>query len=102
MLGVRRRPQRGLETVTGEVTPEVTPEVRLVHVLVGSMTRRALQDALSLKDDDHFRIASLVPALETGLIEMTIPDRPTSRRQKYRLTDKGRALLASMRAGDTS
>jgi ATP-dependent DNA helicase RecG len=84
--------------VTPEVeegTPEGTPEVRLVAVLQGEMSRRQLQDALALKDDEHFRTAYLNPALEARLIEMTIPDKPQSSRQKYRLTDAGRALLAT-------
>jgi hypothetical protein len=79
--------------VTGEVTPEVTPEVRLARALAGEMTRQQLQQALGLKDDEHFRKAYLLPALEAGLIEMTIPDKPQSSRQKYRLTEKGRARL---------
>jgi Fic family protein len=86
-----------LDTVTSstpEVAPEVTPEVRLLSVLAGEMTRQQLKEALGLKDDEHFRKAYLLPALEAGLIEMTIPDKPRSSKQKYRLTDKGRLAMA--------
>jgi Fic family protein len=79
---------------TPEVTQEVTPEVRLLSVLAGEMTRQQLKEALGLKDDEHFRKAYLLPALDAGLIEMTIPDKPRSSKQKYRLTDKGRQVVA--------
>jgi ATP-dependent DNA helicase RecG len=52
-----------------------------------------LQKLLALKNENHFRDAYLVPALEAGLLEMTIPDKPQSRLQKYRLTHKGKGLL---------
>jgi Fic family protein len=91
-----------LDTVTSstpEVAPEVTPEVRLLSVLTGEMTRQQLKEALGLKDDEHFRKAYLLPALEAGLVEMTIPDKPRSSKQKYRLTDKGRQRLAQRGGG---
>lgn len=86
-----------LDTVsssTPEVATEVTPEVRLLSVLTSEATRKQLKESLGLKDDEHFRKAYLLPALEAGLIEMTIPDKPRSSKQKYRLTDKGRQHAA--------
>lgn len=91
-----------LDTVTSstpEVTLEVTPEVRLLSVFAGEMARQQLKEALGLKDDEHFRKAYLLPALEAGLIEMTIPDKPRSSKQKYRLTDKGRQVMAQHGSG---
>jgi Fic family protein len=85
-----------LDTVTSstpEVTPEATPEVRVLAVFAGEMTRQQLKTALGLKDDEHFRKAYLLPALDAGWIEMTIPDKPRSSKQKYRLTDEGRNRL---------
>lgn len=85
--------------VTPEVAPEVTPEVRLLKVLNGEMSRQALQAALDLKDDEHFRKSYLLPALEAGLIEMTIPDKPRSSKQRYRLTEKGCHLQPMTKKG---
>jgi ATP-dependent DNA helicase RecG len=46
-----------------------------------------------------FRDQLLTPLLNAGYIEMTIPDKPRSSKQKYRLTEKGRNLLASLKDG---
>ncbi|MCY3787833.1 MAG: transcriptional regulator [Gemmatimonadetes bacterium] len=39
--------------------------------------------------------------LQEELLEMTVPDKPRSPLQRYRLTDKGRAALASLKSGGT-
>jgi ATP-dependent DNA helicase RecG len=40
-----------------------------------------------------FRDQVLNPLLDADLAEMTIPDKPRSSKQRYRLTDKGRQVL---------
>ena len=47
-------------------------------------------------DHTKFRNQDIRPLLLSGLLEMTIPDKPTSSKQRYRLTEKGRALLATL------
>jgi len=48
-----------------------------------------LQDKLNLANRENFRKNYLQPALDNGLIELTIPEKPNSSKQKYRLTEKG-------------
>ncbi len=79
---------------TMEVTPQVTPQVKnLLAICEGEKGRGELQVLLNIKDRKHFRKAYLNSALATGLIKMTIPDKPQSRLQKYRLTAKGKVWL---------
>ena len=74
-------------------TPEVTMEVkRLLNTMTGEHSRKELQEMLSLKNADHFRKAYLLPAINAGLVEMTLPDKPKSRLQRYRFTESGQAL----------
>ena len=76
-----------------EVTPQVTPQVEeLIIVLENEMSRFDIQQKLDLFDRKHLRLRYINPALELGLIEMTLPDKPNSPLQKYRLTELGIAL----------
>jgi Fic family protein len=85
------------QQLTGEVAGEVAGEVqRLLKTLTSPMNRTELQAHLRLKSQANFRERYLQPALAAGLIEMTIPDKPRSSRQKYRLTPKGEAVLDGM------
>ena len=79
------------------VTPHVTPHVgRLIAALQGEMSRVELMDALGLSDRKHFARAYLHSGLGAGLVEMTLPDSPRSRTQRYRLTALGRQVQASL------
>ena len=85
-----RQPAAAPPHDTPHEAPHVTPHVeRLVAALQGEMSRAQLMDALGLADRRHFARTYIRPALEAGLIEMTAPDRPRSRSQRYRLTGAG-------------
>jgi ATP-dependent DNA helicase RecG len=82
-------------TITAQVTVQVTAQVAgLIEHLDGELTRGALQKALGLTHREHFRRAYLLPALEAGLVEMTQPNKPNSRSQRYRLTAAGKEQRA--------
>jgi len=46
-------------------------------------------------DRTKFRHQVIRPLLLRGLLEMTLPDKPTSSQQKYQLTPGGAAWLAT-------
>ena len=50
-------------------------------------------ELIGRSDRTKFRNQVLKPLLEDGLLGLTVPDKPTSSLQKYRLTEKGKALL---------
>ena len=51
---------------------------------------------LGLSHWKTFQVNYLKPLLEDNALERTIPDKPKSRLQKYRLTDAARTWLASL------
>ena len=81
----------GLDGANPPVTPEVTdPVVRLLQVLVdGALAPSEIQRVLGIKHRPTFRANYLYPALAAGWAEMTVPDKSTSRLQRYRLTAAG-------------
>jgi hypothetical protein len=50
---------------------------------------------LGLSHRPTFLYDYLQPAIRAGFAEMTWPDAPTSPTQKYRLTAKGRVVIAA-------
>lgn len=77
-----------------QVTLQVTPQVkRLLGAMKGEMTREELQKNLGLRDRKSFRESYLTPALRGKFIEMTIPEKPNSRLQRYRMAPRGKAVI---------
>ena len=86
--------------VTGQVTEQVGTKSALsrhqVKILIKCVEDSAITDLMVIakrSDRTKFRHQVLAPLLVEELLEMTIPDKPTSSKQKYRLTAKGKALL---------
>ena len=95
MLGVFT-PQDGIFTPQDTLQDNcvITPQViRLCRVMGDKeLATQQLMKILSLDDRENFRLNYLQVALNLKFIEMTIPDKPTSKNQKYRLTEKGKKL----------
>jgi ATP-dependent DNA helicase RecG len=102
VLKETKKPGKAFEAVGGKVTEQVTHHVThqvthqvlsLLQSLAGEVTRAEIMATLGLKDRMHFSREYLQAALDAGLIEMTIPDKPRSSKQKYRLTEAGKQIL---------
>ena len=83
---------------TAQATAQATAQVG--KILTGAdagagQSREELQAAADITHREHFRKAYLEPLVAAGWLERTIPEKPTSPNQKYRLTAKGRAWLTA-------
>lgn len=80
-----------------QATPQVSPQVERLLTLMQTqekaMNREELQQAMGLVDRKSFRRAYLKPALIAQLIAMTLPDKPSSSRQQYILTQYGHHFI---------
>ena len=73
--------------LTTSSTPQATPQdERLQKVLVFCAvprSRKEIQEHLGMKDRKHFKEVILDVLFRDGLLEMTLPDKPQSSKQKY-------------------
>jgi predicted transcriptional regulator len=88
---------KAFEAVGGKVAEQVETRLGLsrdqVEILRNCASEKAIGELMSLigrANRTKFRNQVLKPLLDAGLIEMTIPDKPISSKQKYWLTEKGK------------
>ena len=93
------------------MTPVATPVESLSEGLLGAVQRKVmlalvkgemptaiLAKAVGVTQAKNLRRRYLRLLLDVRYIEYTIPEKPNSRLQQYRLTDKGRQLAERIRA----
>ena len=79
--------------ISSKQTEQVTEQVKnLLPVMDKEYSISELMELLNLSDSGYFRASILQKAIDTGLVELTIPDKPTSSKQKYRLSRKGKKI----------
>lgn len=83
--------KKSTDQMASLITPEVTEQVySLLKVFPERETGTGeLLTLLNLSHRPTFLYTYLQPALKAGFIAMTIPDKPQSSKQKYRMTEKG-------------
>ena len=54
---------------------------------------KEMMGMMELKDRENFLVNYLNPSMEAGLVEPLYPDQPKHPKQKYQLTEQGKALL---------
>lgn len=87
--------EQGSEHVAEQVTEQVD---RLLLAMQGdTLTGKDIMQRLGLSHRPTLLYGYLRPGLDAGLIEMTVPDKPRSSKQRYRLTAMGIELLQKHR-----
>jgi len=86
---------RALGVPAAQVTAQVTAQVAAVLEAASGQpqSREELQHAARMKHREHFRKAYIDPLIAADWLRRTIPDKPTSRLQKYMIADNGKAWL---------
>ena len=68
---------------TPQANPQANPQARLLDYCHIPRSRQEIQDFVGIKDREYFRKNILNPLINEGLLELSLPDKPTSPKQKY-------------------
>jgi ATP-dependent DNA helicase RecG len=104
-VGTKLEPSQGLSR--GQVGAKLEPSLsqagtklalsrHQVEILKSCAQEKSITELMQIagrSDRTKFRNQVLNPLLAAGLLEMMIPDKPTSSKQKYRLTEAGASAI---------
>ena len=79
-----------------QVCPKSVPSFVFFALLDTARDQASIEDLMKVAGQTNrtrFRKSVLRPLLDANVLAMTIPDKPKSSKQKYRLTNKGREVL---------
>ena len=111
VITLRRKPELAFLAVGGVLQPELQSDSRAPNFFTGTKSGPSRDQVIVLSkcldesdivllmasvgrsNRTKFRDQVLNPLLKDGLLTMTVPDKPRSSQQKYRLTEKGKTLL---------
>ena len=79
----------------GAVRAQSPREACLVLLVGSELKRKEIADRVGMQSRSGYLSRLLAELVEDGLIERTIPDKPNSSQQRYRLTDKGRQVCSA-------
>jgi len=73
-------------------------QIKLLSKIAGDHAVFGLMTLAGQNDRTELRTLALAPLFALGMAEMTIPDRPNSSKQRYRLTIASQALHIEQRS----
>ena len=79
----------------GAVGAKSPREKCLVLLVESELKRKEIADGVGMPSRSGYLSRLLAELVGDGLIERTIPDKPNSSQQRYRLTEKGRTVVGS-------
>jgi len=68
--------------------------LKLLEICVEPQDIKVLMDVLNWSHRTKFRNKFISPLLDSGLLEMTLPDKPKSKFQRYKTTNLGATVLS--------
>ena len=72
-------------------------QISVLKILANEiLSRKEIFAAIGMRSDSRSFKRNIEPLLKAGFIEMTIPDKPNSKLQKYRITQKGKRRISSI------